>query len=481
MMTFRNKIGLLILTMLLSGGCAQDSASTMAAAAAAEDGGVDSVNVQLSQQQVEDIVRRSYPYVAMYNVNNKFALSQGGWNTIRADTELKDHNLREIARPNNDTLYISAMLDLRKDPVILDFPAFDSKYVSLMVTGYDHYVNVPLSVTKGDFTKPEKVLFYTSRTQGYDGQEVAGVDRYFEMTGDFVSAVFRVMPHANDKTLFDKIRKQMQAVELITRSEFQGKPAREINGVQFPGVGVTDSDVYENNFLEVMQFVVNHTSFDSSNALDNALLGAMKPLGVEPGKTFDAANVAAINGKRFRAAADGLRQQEFAQAMDPAFTAKHGLSLFQPKGEMELQLLVLQSVIGPIGLPATEAVYPPVVTRDGSPMNAQKNYVIRMSKAGLPPAKAFWSLTLYDSANGFFIPNDRKKYSVGENAGMKLNAEGGLDVYISAQKPEGVPAENWLPINRKDENLDVILRIYDPDIEKFKRYTLPRAEVLTRQ
>ena len=43
--------------------------------------------------------------------------------------------MREIARPNNDTLYISAMIDLRKDPVILEMPAFDSDYVSLMVTG----------------------------------------------------------------------------------------------------------------------------------------------------------------------------------------------------------------------------------------------------------------------------------------------------------------------------------------------------------
>jgi hypothetical protein len=47
----------------------------------------------------------------MYNVNNKFAVKQGGWNSVDADTELKDHSLRSIARPNNDSLYIVAMLD----------------------------------------------------------------------------------------------------------------------------------------------------------------------------------------------------------------------------------------------------------------------------------------------------------------------------------------------------------------------------------
>ena len=65
----------------------------------------------------------------MYNVNNKGAIQYGGWNLCDVDTELKDHTLKVIARPNNDSLYITRMLDLRK--------------------------------------KPEKILFYTERTEGY--------------------------------------------------------------------------------------------------------------------------------------------------------------------------------------------------------------------------------------------------------------------------------------------------------------------------
>lgn len=90
-------------------------------------------DVILTVAEIENLVKRLYHYVAMYNVNNKLAMKQGGWNTVDSDTELKDHTMREIARPNNDTLYISALMDLRKDPVILKMPAFDSDYVSLMV------------------------------------------------------------------------------------------------------------------------------------------------------------------------------------------------------------------------------------------------------------------------------------------------------------------------------------------------------------
>ena len=99
-----------------------------------------------------------------------------------------------------------------------------------------------------------------------------------------------------------------------------------------------------------------------------------------------------------------------------------------------------------------------------------------MTKDQLPPAGAFWSLTLYDLGQGFFIPNDRKKYSVGENAGMKLDADGGIAIYIDAEKPKGVPEENWLPIPRKDLDLSPQLRIYVPDLEKLKTWSPPQAE-----
>jgi len=109
-------------------------------------------------------------------------------------------------------------------------------------------------------------------------------------------------------------------------------------------------------------------------------------------------------------------------------------------------------------------------------MNAQHDYIIRMAKKDLPPAEAFWSVTLYDVKDGFFISNDRKKYSVGENSGMKLDKDGSIAIYIAAQKPEGVPFENWLPINRKDEAIGAIMRIYVPDLEKMKTWNAPKAE-----
>jgi len=432
--------------------------------------------VELSDADVENLVERSYQYVAMYNVNNKFALKQGGWNTCDPDTELKDHTMREIARPNNDTLYISCLLDLRKDPVILEMPAFDSKYVSLMITGYDHYVNIPMATRLGDFRKPEKMLIYSARTEGYDGQPVEGVDRTFEATGDFVSAVLRIMPHGNDPERFDRIVGQMKEVRVLTLSELRGAEAKPIDDIQFPPVGKTDADIFGDNLLEVMQFVFNHTTFDPANEMDQAVLAAYKPLGVEPGKAYDPSQVAKIDGERFRTTAQRIQQEWLSRlsAVDD-----YRKTVFQPKGQTTFEAVLATSIIGPIGIPQEEAVYPQIATADGEQMNAMNDYVIRMKKDELPPAGPFWSVTLYDLENGFFIPNDRKKYSVGENAGMKLNEDGGIEIYIAAEKPEGVPEENWLPIPREDLDLSPQMRVYVPDLEKLKTWKAPKAEKLS--
>ena len=456
----------IVLLAILIAGCNQSTKKQ--ATIETDENGV----AILSDEQVEEIVKRSYQYVAMFNVNNKGSMQYGGWNVTDVDDEPKDHTFQVIARPNNDTYYITGMIDVRKDAVILDMPAFDSKYVSLMITGYDHYVNIPLSTRQGDFKDPEKMLIYSERKEGYnEGEKIEGIDSYFEVTGDFVSAVFRVMPHISEPERYQRITGQMNDFKMYTLSEFQtGEPSPK-EEVEMPAVGKTDVDVYANNLLEVMQFVFNHTTFDMENELDKKLLELYEPLGVVPGQAYDANNVARLDSEKFREIAQRITDEEMAKADKLAAST----GLFQPKGEIGLDLLLFQSVFGPIGQPAQEAVYPSVATTDGEPMNAQNDYVISMTKDELPPANAFWSFTLYDTENGFFIPNDRKKYNVSENTGMKLNEKGGIEIYISEQQPEGVPEENWLPLNRGDYDIDVVLRLYEPDLEKYKTWEVPKA------
>jgi hypothetical protein len=429
---------------------------------------------------IDNLVRRTYPYVAMFNVINKGAMmpenpTRTGWNGTFANAALCDHTMKAIARPNNDTLYVSTVMDLRNDAVVVSYPAFDSKFVCLETSAYDHYCGVPLTTTKGDFKQPTKVLYYSARTKGYDGEPVEGVDHIIEMSGDFVIAFLRVMPHAAEPERLEKNLAAMKEVKAVTLAEFQGKPAKPVEEAQFPDYQASDADIYEKNFAQVMQFVVNHTTFDPSNEMDAAVLAALKPLGIEPGKTLDPQAAESVDGKALAETARRIHKEALAIWTNPEGNP-YVYDLFKPKGGISPEAMVLQSAYGPIGLPAHQAVYPGIVSADGQPINAKNDYVIRMSKDEMPPAKAFWSVTLYDSKNGFFIPNERKKYSVGENAGFKLDEEGGIGIHIAAEQPEGVPGENWLPINRGDEALDLVMRIYAPDLEKLKSWTPPKAE-----
>ena len=65
--------------------------------------------ITLSDSEVENLVKRSYQYVVVYNVINNFAMMEknpmtsGGWNKTKFNYALADHTVRAIARPNNDT------------------------------------------------------------------------------------------------------------------------------------------------------------------------------------------------------------------------------------------------------------------------------------------------------------------------------------------------------------------------------------------
>ena len=172
---------------------------------------------ELTDKEIDNIVRRSFQYVAMYNVINKSAMMEQnplktGWNGTFVPSTLGDHTMRAIARPNNDTLYVPSTLDLRNEPVIVYYPAFDSKFVNLETSAYDHYIDIPLSTTKGDFNKPTNILYYSARTKGYSGEPVKGVNKIMEMSGDFVGTFLRVMPHAAEPKRLKKNLATMQEV-----------------------------------------------------------------------------------------------------------------------------------------------------------------------------------------------------------------------------------------------------------------------------
>jgi len=65
-------------------------------------------------------------------------------------------------------------------------------------------------------------------------------------------------------------------------------------------------------------------------------------------------------------------------------------------------------------------------------------------KGKLPPAKGFWSVTLYN-ADYFFVANPINRYSISARQNLKANPDGSVDLYIQHDSPGKDKESNWLP------------------------------------
>ncbi len=79
----------------------------------------------------------------------------------------------------------------------------------------------------------------------------------------------------------------------------------------------------------------------------------------------------------------------------------------------------------------------------GRRLSGQREYVLHFPVGHLPPAEAFWSLTMTDVV-GYMVSNPIDRSSVGSRSGLVPNADGSIDIAIQRTAPAGHES-NWLP------------------------------------
>jgi len=99
----------------------------------------------------------------------------------------------------------------------------------------------------------------------------------------------------------------------------------------------------------------------------------------------------------------------------------------------------------------------------GKPFDGSKKYQIHFDKGQLPPAKAFWSVSMYNIDDGSFVENPIKRYTFGDRTpGIMTNGDGSLDICIQHEAPaEEKQRANWLPTPLGGFYMN--LRLYVPD------------------
>jgi hypothetical protein len=125
-----------------------------------------------------------------------------------------------------------------------------------------------------------------------------------------------------------------------------------------------------------------------------------------------------------------------------------------------------RAVTDKIGLGAprsTLAIYPFTITDSNlHPLSGANRYVAHFPARDLPfPARAFWSITMYDSS-GFFVPNKAHIYLVNNRTPLHYNRDGSLDIYIQPNPPRSaIPRRDWLP-SPAGKTFRLIMRLYKP-------------------
>jgi hypothetical protein len=85
---------------------------------------------------------------------------------------------------------------------------------------------------------------------------------------------------------------------------------------------------------------------------------------------------------------------------------------------------------------------------------------MRLPGGQLPPARGFWSLTMYDSGF-FFVANPINRYSISARQNLKANTDGSVDLYIQKDSPGPDKESNWLPAPAG--KFQLMLRLYWPN------------------
>ncbi len=107
------------------------------------------------------------------------------------------------------------------------------------------------------------------------------------------------------------------------------------------------------------------------------------------------------------------------------------------------------AVLGIYGNSKQEAMYPAYrVDADGQKLEASKNrYTLHFAPGQLPPVHAFWPITMYDLPDSLLVKNSLNRYLINSKmvSTMKLDADGGLTLYIQHDSPGEDKESNWLP------------------------------------
>jgi hypothetical protein len=432
-------------------------------------------HAQGNPSMLQDLARRAaiylFPVYEMYRTRWQATVNDA--NPLRQKLNrffhipiLADHKSRFVTTPNNDTLYSTAWLDLSLEPLFLTVPPMGERYYSFafMSLFTDNFAYVcrrlhggkpaPRMIVgpswKGD--APNDVVLVRAPTNGVWLLGRVLVD------GPADLAAVRAL---QAKTLLEtpdmrNERRIIESQELMRQRTIM--PPEPVADWPAPD----RADLFD--LFDVGLRALGESPLDPR---DRVVFEEFAPLKLRPGRKFDA--------RAFSEAERGAILAGIAQARSEIRAAgRHygkvvnGWSYPEPNLGNFGQDYLYRALVALTGLAALEPAEATYLTCNsdeaGRPLDGANRYLLRFEPGQLPPAKAFWSLAMYEvtpEGRAFFTDNPLGRYAIGDRTtGLTRGADGSLEIHLQHAPPAESRQPNWLPAPAGPMRL--VLRAYEP-------------------
>jgi hypothetical protein len=377
---------------------------------------------------------------------------------------------RAVVRPNFDTLYSSAWLDLTEEPMVVSVPDTNGRYYLLPIL--DMWTDVFASPgwrTTGTQAQTLVIVPLGWRPdlqdRLIDNFKLPTDTQRLEAPTPYVWIIGRIK--TDGPSDYGAVHKLQTALKVTPLSQW-GKTPEPVAFKPDPTVDMRTPPKLQVDRMptgELFAYAAELLKVHPPHLTDQPIIAQMKKIGIEPGKDFDLSKLdPAIQRGLGDAPHDAQKLMEWK--VPSLATLANGWSMNTDTMGVYGNYYLKRAIVAQLGLGANlpeDAIYP-INLFDNShrPLNGENKYVIRFEKGALPPADAFWSITLYDT-DGFQVANSLNRFAVSSWMPFKYNDDGSLVLYFQNESPGADLEANWLPAPRGPFNLT--MRLYAPRME----------------
>ncbi len=366
--------------------------------------------------------------------------------------------MRTVVRPNFDTLYSSAWLDLTEGPMVVSVPDTDGRYYLLPML--DMWTDVIAS--PGWRTTGTQVQTFLVTPPGWTGSVPDGVTQLKAST-PYVWIIGRIKTDGPPD--YDAVHKIQDALRLRPLSQIDNEDWKPAPTKIDPDVDMKTPPKEQVDTMPAGKFfayAAELLKLHPPHFTDEPIIARMKRIGIEPGKSFDIDKLDPAIKKGLETVPEDA-QKLMAWKLPTLARVVNYWSMNTDTMGVYGNYYLKRAIITQQGLGANspeDAVYPlNVGDKEGKPLDGTSNYTIHFDKDDIPPVNAFWSITLYDP-HGFQVANPINRFAVSSWMPFKYNDDGSLDLYFQNESPGKDKEANWLPAPKGPFNLT--MRLYAP-------------------